>query len=68
MHGAGRGGLSAARQGDRFILVEGALLLHDEDVAGLGDVKVYLDASKETCASKYLGNPKCAPGQRRSVI
>ena len=45
-------------QGDRFILVEGALLLEDEDLAGLIDVKVYMDASKETCSQRYGGDPQ----------
>eukprot|EP00656_Telonema_subtile_P017808 TRINITY_DN19601_c0_g1_i1.p1 TRINITY_DN19601_c0_g1~~TRINITY_DN19601_c0_g1_i1.p1 ORF type:complete len:197 (+),score=46.31 TRINITY_DN19601_c0_g1_i1:81-671(+) len=43
-------------QGDRFIIVEGALLLADEDVAGLIDVKIYLDAGKEKCSERYGGD------------
>eukprot|EP00658_Telonema_sp_P-2_P023862 TRINITY_DN19572_c0_g1_i2.p2 TRINITY_DN19572_c0_g1~~TRINITY_DN19572_c0_g1_i2.p2 ORF type:complete len:157 (-),score=35.20 TRINITY_DN19572_c0_g1_i2:484-954(-) len=51
--------INVARQtwlGDRFILVEGAMLLADEDVAGLIDVKVYLNASEETCRERYRGD------------
>merc|ERR1712072_1147072 len=53
--------IKVARQtwlGDRFILVEGALLLEDEDVAGLVDIKVYMDANKETCSARYNGDAR----------
>lgn len=51
--------IKVARQtwaNDRFIFVEGVQLLAEEDLVGLLDVKIFLNAGQETCRNAYKGD------------